>query len=853
MSELNNVYIPKRIYKRLKSIYTERLTAVCAPENFGKTTFLREFIRRSRSSVRSCHFVDGYHLSVNECFERYCELLLGSKAQIPITENDFFVLRDKFEAVICEKPLVIVMDSPEAAKMALNNLYCFRLISEHSPAHTVIACDTPTFYRQLLIEHNNINFIGKDELALTQEETDEFLDQYGITDTYAPVIYSNVHGEILRTRLCAELLQKGELPDSYELFPLLYNSVIRLLPRHARFAALCICAFNIIDEQTCESLRSEPDIVEYYGSDNITLATMTDGIEIINNVLPNLWINNKKRKYSPPEFARSAAYSGFFKLPEKIKNAFLRCCAKDSMRCGKVFAAICQYCAAEEYEAAASLPAHGMIAFDYILMHKHAIYEIATGIPLTCKPMIPRLVCMTAMLMLTDYKERARHLFRDIIAHVSTSDDYTESERNNMLCYTHALRMYEEFYLIEKMGVHIKSAYELYSGSTDYDPPFYSWSLYTPSIFSLLYQYSVPTSTQFEQFTRYHRMYTEMVRHGEYIEAVYTAEMYYYMGDLRKSLVQSLEIIQLCTEERFIPTSLIAYKTAAKCALLSGNCEQYNDIAARIADIARRYSSSETGDMAMLTLGMLSCLRHGNDEDIWHVISQEDEVIERNRYTAPFCYYIRCCYMLSHGEHEQLQQQSERYINSASDVRNETVEIMIRLILATSNIIRGQADEAIKCYVRIADMLGSSEMIMPVVEHCVNYPMVFRLAAKTLKGKYAALANRILRAAKPCIENIETVRTQELTEQSIAYKRPPRMYDNEIRQAAADPKGQKPLKLTSQALQYAILASDGFSNDEIAELTGSSPDSVKSSLKRTFSKLGISSRAKLKNALSKIT
>lgn len=853
MSVLYQLYIPRRLYGRLKSIYSEKLTVLCAPENCGKTTFLREFIRRSRPSGRSCRFIAEHGQSVNECFARYCELILGAQEQIPITERDFLHLRNKFQEAHCDKPPVIIIDARSAAEMALDNLYCFRLITLYSPAYTVITCENLTFYRKLLLINHRINLIDRNELSLTTEETDEYLKSYGINDADAALVCSSVHGEILRTKLCAELLRRGEQPEGYDIFSLLYHSVIKLLSPNARFAALCVCAFNIVDEQTCRNMLSEPAIVEFYGSDNISIEKITEGIGAINEALPNLWINSKSRKYAPPGFARKLVLKGFDTLPENMRKAFLRCCAKDSLRCSKVFTAICQYCVAGEYEAAAALPVQGIVALDYILTHKRSIYEIVKNIPLTCKPMIPRLVRMVAMLMLTDYKEKARYLFRDIIAHLSTSDDYTESERSDVLCYTHALRMYEEFYFIERMGVHIKCAYELFSGSTVYDPPFYSWSLYTPSIFSLLYQYSVPSSTQFEQFTRYHRMYTEMVKHGEYIEAIYTAEMHYYMGDLRKSLTQSLEITQLCTQDKFIPTSLIAYKTAAKCALLLAECEQYNELVIKISDIVKQYSSTEVGDMALLTFGILSCLKHGNDEDIWHVISKNDKDIEHNRYTAPFSYYIRSCWMLAHNEHEALLQQTPKFIHSARRVRNETIEIMLWLNSATSNLMEKRMDDAAKEYIAVADMLGTTEMIMPAVEHCVNYPMIFRYAAERLMGRYAALAKKILDIAKPYIGSIETLRTQELTEQTVSQKRSARIAESEGRQAAIGADKRRELKLSERALRFATLAADGFSNAEIAEMTGASADSIKSSLKRTYAKLGVSSRARLKIALSEIT
>ena len=57
------------------------------------------------------------------------------------------------------------------------------------------------------------------------------------------------------------------------------------------------------------------------------------------------------------------------------------------------------------------------------------------------------------------------------------------------------------------------------------------------------------------------------------------------------------------------------------------------------------------------------------------------------------------------------------------------------------------------------------------------------------------------------------------------------------------------VRLTEKALRYAVLAAMGRSNADIARLCGASEDSVKSSLKRTFERLGLRSRAQLRYAL----
>lgn len=850
MTRRNAIYIPKRIYNRLKSIYSSKLTVICAPENYGKTTLLHEFIRRSRPKGSTCRFMQPCE-SASECFRNYCELVIGTSERLPITEVEYCTLLDKFRhAQPQNDTMIVVMDFPAASEMLLHNLYCFRLISEHSPALTVTTRESITLHCRSLLERHSTNLIDKHELLLTADETEEYLSLRGITNVSAKLIHKGTEGEMLRTRLCAEIIANGGKPVDFSLDGLLKDSIIKRLPRGARFAALCACAFNTIDKETCKDLNSEPALVEFFGTDILKLSSIYDGLNLINRMLPNFWINTYKKTYTTPLFIRMAASNDFNLLDSEVKNAFLRCCARDYLRMGKTFTALCQYCKAGEYQLAAALPMQRVITFNYILTHKPSIYEIVTTVPLDCKPMMIKLIQMLALLMLTDYRERAKPRLREVIEYISNSPDYTPAERRNMLCYAYALSMYQDFYVIQKMGIHIKRAYELYTGKQtfEFDPPFYSYTLYTPSVFAMLYRYSISTTTQFEQFTRYHRMYSEIVHHGEYIEAVYIGEMYYYKGNFEKSLAQSLAVAKRCTQLRFIPTQLVALKTAAKCAMLTGHEQQYYKTLNEIADIARRFSSTEIGDMALLTMAMIACLRGGRDEDAWSVISTHDEDIRNNRYTAPFYYYVRCCFMLVHEEYKMLIKRSEEYIQTAADVQNDTLGILMKLTVATALYLQGHIGKSLETLEEILDFTGKSEMIMPLVEHCISFPYIFRCAAEKLSGDHAAAAQRILSAAAPCIEKMEMMRTQELTDISRAQVRPLRIAITN-RRARQIHRAAK-IKLSEDALKYAILASEGSSNAEIAQLFGTTEDSVKSSLKRTYIKLGISSRPELPAAIA---
>ncbi|MBQ4165180.1 MAG: hypothetical protein IJD85_02545, partial [Oscillospiraceae bacterium] len=503
------IFIPKRLYSRLKSIYAQRLTVVCAPEGSGKTTILKEFLRRSRPDGASCRFISDCG-TANECFSRYCKLLLGTDERIPITRNEFMSLKERLQNVSIKQPYVIVIDSSAAANMLLGSLYCARLLGEYSPVSLVITCESITFHHAKLIEDLSIDLITKEELQLTSDETAQLLDLCNADSSNADEICSRTSGEILKIRLCAIILANGGSISSYELQDMLPAAMLHVLDQNTILCALCAAAFFIIDEQTCTWFAEEKALVNCYGADALTLSAIRDGIDRVNKILPLIEINRRTNKYNTPFYIKLWLFRYSAQMPDEIRKAIYRCSAKDCLRAGRNFVAFCQYCSAGEYDKAAVIPSHGILMFDIILQSKRQIYEIFKNISLDNPLMIPRLLRLLSLLALTDYKPYVKEHFNVIIKSITERSDITEEKRRDMLCYAYALRSYEDFYLMEKMGTHIKRAYEYYSGVAAFSPPFYSWSLYAPSVFELIHRFSIPLEAEAEQFTRYHHMYTEM-------------------------------------------------------------------------------------------------------------------------------------------------------------------------------------------------------------------------------------------------------------------------------------------------------------------------------------------------------
>ncbi len=837
-------YIPPRVYSLLKCIYQERITIVTAPDGYGKSGTVREFVKRSRPDGYSCRFINEAE-TANDCFEKICKILLGKEAHIPTTAREFNSIRYRFSAAKPQKELLIVLDCPGATDMLLGNLYCTWLFLYHSPIHIVLVTNELTYFHKMLADTRYIPTINEGDLALTLSETKTFLKSRGLDGCDYEDMRIKTGGELAKLSFCCMLMKRGEEVKSYELRDLIKQAILDKLSPSRTFAALCAAAFTKVDDKTVEDLHSESALCNYFGEASICKEMLIEGTRYISSILPLVRMNRRSNHWSAKIFFKQAAEMKFNELPKDVQNAIHRCIAKEYLREKKIFRAFCQYYLSGDVQTAAFPEMFENISFEMLMRTKDFLLYYAQTCPLNCKPMLPRLLRILALLMLTPHRNKIRHRFVDIINYISTSPDYSGAERRNTLCYAYALRTYEDFYYIERMGNHIKRAYDLYSGSSIGIAPFFSWGLYNPSMFCLIHHYNLPLATEAEQFSRYHSMYTEMIHHGEHVLSLYHAEVYYYTGDLETALVRSQEVIKKCNRDLFLPTRIGAIYTSGKCALLVGNYDLFTGCESLLADTMKRFSTTELGDMAALCLAQLSGMRNGGDEDMWRVTSTPDENVMLNRYVAPFYFYARCFALLSHKEYRMLLSKIDYYLRAAEDVRSETIALSIKLSAAIAHFTLADSVTSIEIIAEVLPILGSSGVIMPAVELCMLYPQVFELALKKLPEHEKLLTN-ILGMSKAAHNHMIAVRTRELTELGRHESEAATLYATlDVSLAVLKPLREK-YRLTDTALRYAVYAARRYSNEQIAEICSTSVNSVKSSLKRTFAKLGIHSRGQLK-------
>ena len=161
---------------------------------------------------------------------------------------------------------------------------------------------------------------------------------------------------------------------------------------------------------------------------------------------------------------RQAIYRIFQTFPDSVQHDMRICFGREFRREQKDYYAFCEFFMAGEYELASQIHNNERITYSLLIKSQGMLRNFITNCPLTCKPAVPRLLRISAMLMHTDLKPVARERFAEIIRFINSSPDYSPSDRRELLSYAYALRANEDFYVLDKMGASIKRAYDLFKG-----------------------------------------------------------------------------------------------------------------------------------------------------------------------------------------------------------------------------------------------------------------------------------------------------------------------------------------------------------------------------------------------------
>lgn len=835
------IYIPKRISTALRRIYTDRVTVICAPDGTGKSTLLREFTGRTRRSGISIRFITSAD-SASDCFSQICMHIIGKQSNEPVTDREAAILQEQFAAAK-HKELVLIIDCPYSAETLLGNMRTAKLLAGHGCAHFVFICSSLNHNYRQLAQSLKFTITDRESLAMNPDEISEYARICSVSVNVSDV-YSSCNGAFLGTRLCFMLAQRNLEYTGMTTVGRLLRAVLEGQSVRMHGALVLASAFGEISPEFCAELRSFSSINEFFGADLIDPSAIFEQLKALNMHLHLIELNLRRRTARFHPILSSAVYRLFLHFPENVKHDMRICFGREYRRTGNDYYAFCEFFLAGEYELAAGIHNNERITYSLLMRSQGMLERYVNECPLTCKPAIPRMLRICAMLMHTDLKPNIQVRFAEIISYITTTPEYTPSERRSLLSYAYALRTNEDLYVLDKMGANIMRAYEMFRGRREFEQPLFAWTMYSPTVFFLLHRRGYSIHTETAQFTRYQHMYTEMLDHGRYAEIIFSGEAKYVRGDLSGALELLSAAASLATGKYRIATRITAMYCAAKCCLFLGDHMKFFEYVNGIHSIERAYFSREEGDCARLMIGLLRILRGGGSEDTWYALCADDSDPLMNRFTAPYFAMIHAEYLTRSEQYYLLSKNIPQYMKTVSDSGNEAAGIKLRLFISHALMAIGRYDDAIQYAAESIEAAAENRTPAVPAEFHALYPEFLGQIRELVKSELQPFIDQVIQTGNMFLRGIETVRSYEIT--YLSNTRLDNYAEHYLvplkRLMSSTDDLRKKLGLSEKAYSYAIMAASGVSNQEMCSLFGVSPDSIKSSLKRTYTALGVKNR-----------
>lgn len=842
MSDTGRIYIPKRLSAMLQGIYTDRVTIISAPDGCGKSTVVREFTARTRPAGISIRTITNAK-NTGECFAQICSLITGREFAEPLSDRELAELSQEFAAAGPEKPLLLLVDCGCAVRTALGNYRTAKLLRDCRCARFVFISDSiKPAYRGLASEMG-FTLIERDSLSMTISEVAEYACKCGIS-LNAREAYSACRGSFLGTRLCLMLAQRGDSFRDLTTEGRLIRAVLRPGPVSLHGALAAASAFPELPEEFLNDLRSFNAVTEFFGGELFNRAGVIRELDSLRRTIPLVEIDRRTCTVKIHPTLIHAAYSVFFEFPDSVQHDMRICFARQFTRMGEGFSSFLEYFLAGEHRLAAEVRARNNISYFMLMRSSKLLQRFVTECPLTCKAAIPRVLRMNALLMHSPLRPMLLGKFDEIIKWIASSDDHSSAEKQRLISYAYALKANEDLYSLDKMGVNIKRAYDLFKIRREYEAPKFPWTMYAPTVFCLIHRRGHSMYTENEQFTRYQHMYTEMLNHGKYAQMIFTGEMKYYQGDLSGGLELLSAAASFCSVREQGAIRLAALYSAAKCCMYLGDHEGFNKMLTDIHDTERAHVNGEEGECAKLCLGLLRGLRGGGTEDMWYAICCEQSDLLCNRYTAPYFALVKALFYLRTGRYNAISEHTEQFLLAADRAENEAVGIMLRLCSAQASLALGSFERASMTMTQALDLTVENGIPSAVGEFCAAFPELFGQMEQMLPARYSDVIEQAQRLGADFRRGTETVRTFEITfSLSIRCDSLAELISVSLRSVLDSTEAvRRELGLSVTAYRYAVLAASGIENKEISGIFNVSEDSVKSSLKRTYAALGIKNR-----------
>ena len=817
------LYFPPRITEAMDGILHYPLTIVEAPMGYGKTTAVREFV-----SDRQAHVLwqtvygetpDGFWRDFGRLFAAIDADAAHSLLELGFP-HDSILLQEAVQiianAAFPARTFLVIDDYHLLQRSAIDHLL-ERLARSGIPGlHLVVITRySGELNGEELALKGYLHPVVKETFELTPRDIAEYYKACGIhvNDAEIERLYALTEGWISALYLLMlEFIATGSYSPETNLYKLVEKTIYEPLAAEKKDFLLMLSIFDSFTQGQAAYL---------WGKDNVSelLAEVTS---------QNAFVSYDRR--SKTYFVHSIL-SGFLRetlashAPARRQTLY-RNAAGWFKQTGDYFTAMRYYYECGEFDQCL-LTLEADRSHDFVAGKKEIVKKYLADCPAAIKAKHHyAMLKLLVYLFIHNEIELFGRTCGEFLGNIQADAELKEDLRNRLLGEFEVLLGFATYNDIKKMAAHYARSWSLLGQPTTVYNAKVNWTFGSPSVLYLYYRESGRLAEHVRDLIEHMPCYNRLTGgHGSGGEYVMEGEWLYHLGDFAGAEISAHKARYKAQAAGQPNLAFCADYLLVRLALLRGD-------GARVFELLLKMREEMTLQKDYQLIHLVEIC----ESSVYAALKQNDKVSASLTAADPKSlrlgfpgfgafnlFYGRA--LLISGEYLKLIGSAEYFFGIAAVFSNLLGQICTHIYLAAAQHRLLRETEALDHLRRALDIALPDRLYMPFVE---NSDYIKPLLEKFYSQGY-------------CRDDLAKV-----LELCAVYKT---AAEKIIRENFA---GQQP-KLTEREREIAQLAAAGITNKEIGARLYISENTVKMALKSVFEKLGIGSRALLKDSLNRLT
>ncbi|MCI8285017.1 MAG: hypothetical protein HFE90_07130 [Firmicutes bacterium] len=815
----DEVYISERLENRLKFINNYPLTVIEAPIGYGKTTAIREYLKRSSgmyiwySVMDSCedYFWKQFCISVGKIDKEIAGKL--EETGFPKDAVSACDAADILKDIDIKKDIVFVIDDYQLIFSEKLNRF-FEIVARNNIAHLhiiLIGRNKFTSSREELEIKNLLFVLTEYDFKLDEMECRKYFNVCGldIGRSESHRIFMQTEGWITAVRIALmEYTNEMQISVRGSLFNLFENSVYRNYTDDEKDFLMRICIFSKFSGEQARFVRRKHDPYEI-----LNKIVESNGFIRYDEKLRRYYIHNMFSKFLKEKL---------YKMDLKYRNEVYRHAADWHYLNGEFFLATCFYYKSGNFEDMLKTfirdrgsNLSGRSGKTMIAAFKACPDHIKNKYPMAIMIYTKQLAMMNE-----------RELLKENIAELKgyfDSDNLTKKEKEEFTGEYYMLMSFLAYNNINKMNEYYKMAAKFLKKASSLEDSRGNWTCGAPSVLYMFYNEVGGLDRVTEELHKSRDLYYKLTdnngRGGEYI---LDGERKFFRGHLDRAEILSFKAYNVAKKYDQAGIMICALFLQARIAMFQGDAEKGINAINKLREIVAENDYGIFTHTADICKGFIYAIYSQlKPIEEWILEGKFDDISLYNP-AMNFLYITYGKILIERGEYSKLLGCTDYYIAEAAEDNNILTVIYMRIYETIAYDKMGMTANSMESMRKAVQFAVADHIYVPFVE---NGKALFSCEDENI---YADEEVRF-------INNCRNM-----------YKKYEKNLNMLLKEEDASPFNM----LTKREKEIALLVSDGNTNMQIAKELNIAEITVKKSLSNIYARLGITNRASLSKQVS---